>query len=106
MIEKEEENVESNEKNSELDFATPEKQEARAYLRERFLRVITGIVGEKAKFNLYENSNVAGEFRGSDVNCSEVFVRNLQTPLGVVPEAILRVNDIVSMNVDIKSNGR
>lgn len=33
------------------DFATPEKQEARAFLRERFLRVMTGIVGKKLFFH-------------------------------------------------------
>lgn len=32
------------------DFSTQEKQEARAFLRERFLRVITGIVGENFSF--------------------------------------------------------
>lgn len=33
-------------KDTTKDFATPEKQEARAFLRERFLRVITGIIGK------------------------------------------------------------
>ncbi|KAF7399484.1 hypothetical protein HZH68_008076 [Vespula germanica] len=100
MIEKEEQNDESDKENIELDFSTSEKQEARAFLRERFLRVITGIVGKKTKFSLYENSHVVGEFRGSDIDCLELFVRNLETPLGIIPEAILRVNDIISMNVD------
>lgn len=46
MIEEDEEtNVTSN--TNTPDFATPEKQEARAFLRERFLRVVTGIVGKK-----------------------------------------------------------
>lgn len=36
--------------NINVEFATPEKQEARAFLRERFLRVITGIVGMKLHF--------------------------------------------------------
>jgi len=40
---------------ADLAFATPEKQEARAFLRERFLRVITGIIGKKA-FNLHSVS--------------------------------------------------
>ena len=34
-----------------IDFSAPAKQEARAYLRERFLRVITGIVGKDNLFN-------------------------------------------------------
>lgn len=50
MIEKEEQNDESDKENIELDFSTSEKQEARAFLRERFLRVITGIVGKFFRF--------------------------------------------------------
>lgn len=100
MIEKEEQNTETNEENVKLNFSSPENQEARAFLRERFLRIITGIVGKKAKFNLYENSHVTGEFRGSDIDCLELFVRNLETPLGIIPEAILRTNDIISMEVE------
>ncbi|XP_003701739.1 gem-associated protein 7 [Megachile rotundata] len=86
--------------NSNLEFATPEKQEARAFLRERFLRVITGIVGKKAEFYLYENTRVSAEFRGCDIDCLEIYVRNLETPLGKVPEAILRANDIIHMEVN------
>lgn len=57
-------------------------------------------IRKKAKFNLYENSHVTGEFRGSDIDCLELFVRNLETPLGIIPEAILRTNDIISMEVE------
>lgn len=42
-----EDNSQLNENETNMDFATFEKQEARAFLRERFLRVITGIVGMK-----------------------------------------------------------
>lgn len=42
-----EDNSQLNENEINMDFATSEKQEARAFLRERFLRVITGIVGMK-----------------------------------------------------------
>lgn len=34
-----------NEEEPKYEFATEEKQEARAFLRERFLRIVTGIVG-------------------------------------------------------------
>lgn len=30
----------------EHDFSIPEKQEARTFLRERFLRAVTGVIGE------------------------------------------------------------
>ncbi|XP_058799265.1 gem-associated protein 7-like [Phymastichus coffea] len=86
--------------NSTNDFASPEKQNARAFLRERFLRVITGIIGKPAKFHLYENTSVNAEFRGCDVDFLELYVRNLTTPLGVIPEAILRTNDVIVIELD------
>lgn len=47
MTEQDEINSSTNE--SDLAFATPEKQKARAFLRERFLRVITGIIGKTVR---------------------------------------------------------
>lgn len=82
-----------------LDFATPEKQQARAFLRERFLRFITGIIGKQAEFHLYENTKVSGEFNGCDVECCEIFVKNLETPIGKLPDAILRNTDIIYFDI-------
>ncbi|XP_076247240.1 gem-associated protein 7 [Calliopsis andreniformis] len=95
-----EDNAKLDENETTLEFATPEKQEARAFLRERFLRVITGIVGKKAEFYLHENTHVSAEFRGCDVDCLEVYVRNMETPLGNIPEAVLRASDIIHLEVD------
>ncbi|KAK9310638.1 hypothetical protein QLX08_000172 [Tetragonisca angustula] len=95
-----EDNIQLNENNTNVEFATAEKQEARAFLRERFLRIITGIVGKQAKFHLYENTRVSAEFRGSDVDYLEVYVRNLETPLGTIPEAVLRASDIIYLDVN------
>ncbi|XP_014482071.1 PREDICTED: gem-associated protein 7-like [Dinoponera quadriceps] len=97
MIQREEVDVVSGAAN--LGFASPEKQQARAFLRERFLRVVTGIVGKQAEFHLHENTRVSGEFRGCDVGFSEIFVRNLETPIGKVPEAILRGSDVIHLNI-------
>ncbi|XP_014230235.1 gem-associated protein 7-like [Trichogramma pretiosum] len=84
----------------EEDCAQPAKQEARAFLRERFLRVITGIIGKPAKFHLYENTTVAAEFRGCDIDFLELYVRKLSTPLGTIPEAVLRTNDVIHFELD------
>lgn len=100
MIESNEAESKFAETNSEQDFSTPEKQEARTFLRERFLRVITGVIGKPAAFRMHENTKVEAEFRGCDVDCSEIFVRNLETPLGKVPEAILRGTDIISIEIE------
>ncbi|XP_032662693.1 gem-associated protein 7-like [Odontomachus brunneus] len=101
MVQQEEVNGVSSANTANLEFATPEKQQARAFLRERFLRVVTGIVGKQAEFYLHENTRVSGEFRGCNVESSEIFVRNLETPIGKIPEAILRGSDIIHLSIDI-----
>ncbi|XP_011160568.1 gem-associated protein 7 [Solenopsis invicta] len=104
MTEQDETNSSANK--FDLPFTAPEKQKARAILRERFLRVINGIIGKPVEFSLYENTQVSGEFRGCDIECSKVFVRNLKTPLGMIPEAILRTNDIICLDIDINIEGQ
>lgn len=47
MIGNDDGGLKSIENNLEYEFSTSEKQEARTFLRERFLRVITGVIGEK-----------------------------------------------------------
>lgn len=47
MIQREEESAVPGANTTNLGFATPEKQQARAFLRERFLRIVTGVVGKK-----------------------------------------------------------
>ena len=81
------------------DFSSAENQEARAFLRERILRALTGIVGKDCEFRMFDNTNVTAEFRGSDVDVMHFCVRKLKTPLGVLPEAILRTSDIIRMHL-------
>ncbi|XP_011882232.1 PREDICTED: gem-associated protein 7-like [Vollenhovia emeryi] len=97
----EQKEIDSSTNKPDLPFAAPEKQEARAFLRERFLRVITGIIGKPTEFHLHENTRVSGEFKGCDVECSKIFVKNLETPMGTVPGAILRSSDIIYLDVDV-----
>lgn len=100
MIElKAETDVNSSVNTTDLELAILEKQKARTFLRERFLRVITGIVGKQAEFYLHENTHVRGEFKGCDVECSEIFVKNLETPMGTIPEAILRNSDVIYLDI-------
>ncbi|XP_011639840.1 gem-associated protein 7-like [Pogonomyrmex barbatus] len=98
MTEQEKTNSDIN--TTDLAFASPEKQKARAFLRERFLRVINGIIDKPAEFHLHENTNVSGEFKGCDIECSKIFVKNLETPMGTIPDAILRSDDILYLDID------
>lgn len=57
------------------------------------------VTGKQADFHLHENTRVSGEFRGCDVEFSEIFVRSLETPIGKIPEAILRGGDIIYLDI-------
>lgn len=50
MLDNDSESEKSEERVVEPEFANPDMQKARAFLRERFLRVVTGIVG-----NIFES---------------------------------------------------
>lgn len=77
-----------------------QKQEARAYLREHFLRCMTGLVGKSVTFQMHENTTVTGTFRGCDIDVQNFAVSNLSTALGCQPAAILRADDVISFIVD------
>ena len=48
---------------------------------------------------MFENTQVTGEFRGANIDVTQFCVRKLKTPIGVLPEAILRTSDIIKMHV-------
>lgn len=82
--------------------SSSEQQEARSFLRERFLRSITSFCNRPASFQLYENTKVQAEFGGSDIDVLNFYVRNLETPLGIQPSALLRTSDIVLMKINLE----
>jgi gem associated protein 7 len=81
------------------DFSSVENQEARAFLRERFLTALTGIAGKDCQFRMFDNTKFTAEFRGSDVDVMHLCVRQLKAPLGDLPEAIVRTSDIIRMHL-------
>lgn len=82
-----------------VDLNSKKHQEARAFLREKYLRVITLLVGHSCKFNLVDGNCVSGTFSGSDADSKRFYVKNLVTPIGAVSDALLRSEDIVSFHI-------
>ncbi|XP_059483094.1 uncharacterized protein LOC132201165 [Neocloeon triangulifer] len=76
-----------------------EVQRVRTEMREKFLRLMTALAGQKCEFSMLEKTNVRGELKGCDRDVLNLCVSNLETPLGVIPQAILRTEDIVSVKV-------
>ncbi|KAL1769079.1 gem-associated protein 7 [Sigmodon hispidus] len=78
--------------------AHPELQEqrARGALRERYLRSLLAMVGQPVSFTLHEGVHVRAQFGATDLDVANFYVSQLQTPIGVQAEALLRCSDIIS----------
>ena len=79
-----------------------DEQSARAFLRDRFLRVVFAWYGKPASFSMHERTHVEALFRGTDIDMEKFQVSELQTPMGVVPEALIRSSDVLSFTVDFR----
>ncbi|KAF2904207.1 hypothetical protein ILUMI_01968 [Ignelater luminosus] len=79
-----------------------EIQHTRAFLRERFLRLISRLSGgEKCQLKLHENHDHTCNVRAFHPNFETVIVESLQTNYpNPIPKAIIRTNDIISMHFE------
>lgn len=60
--------------------------------------------GQEADINMYGKTNVSGKLRSFDINVQSVQISDLKTPIGVIPEAALRLGDIRTITVpELKS---
>ncbi|XP_040273121.1 gem-associated protein 7 isoform X1 [Bufo bufo] len=72
-------------------------QKVRSTLRLHFLRSLLASSGLPVAFTLYQRVTVsAGRFNTCDIEGHNFQVSNLQTPLGVQSEALIRGPDIIS----------
>ena len=76
-----------------------QEQELRAQLRERFLRMLAHMENKRVHIETYQGSSVSGVFRSMDYDVTSMHVHGLRTPIGEVPEALVRMSDIVTIAV-------
>ncbi len=84
-----------------MSLETEEKQMQRAILRERFLRMLKSMEGKQLSIETYQGACVHAKFRSIDYDITNVHVSNLQTPIGLMPEALVRYSDIVSIKFSL-----
>ncbi|XP_067412657.1 gem-associated protein 7 [Emydura macquarii macquarii] len=77
------------------------EQQGRVALRERYLRSLFAMAGRRVHFTMYERVNVSASFDASDIDILNFQVSDLQTPLGVHREALLRCSDIISYTFEL-----
>ncbi|GAB1609161.1 hypothetical protein Ahia01_001201500 [Argonauta hians] len=75
------------------------QQNDRAFLRERFLRFLLSLNGNEADIVMQENTRVSGKLMLSDLNFENLMVKDLRTPIGTLPHALLRIHDVLSFSI-------
>lgn len=78
-----------------------EEQRVRSELRERFLRTLLVMTDKPVQFNMHEKVQVQAKFGASDIDVLNFQVSNLETPLGVQKEALLRCQDVISCSFEL-----
>ena len=79
------------------------EQSARAFLRERFLRTVFAAYNKAACFSMHEKTQVEAIFRATDIDMENFQISALQTPMGILSEALLRSSDVLFFTVDFES---
>ncbi|KAM9481406.1 gem-associated protein 7 [Clarias gariepinus] len=78
-----------------------DEQRLRSELRERFLRTLISMTDKRVHFRMFERVEVQAKFGASDIDVLNFQVSELQTPLGVQKEALLRSQDVISYSFNV-----
>ncbi len=84
------------------------KQEKRTELRSRFLNLLeylkTNQTISPIELDFHRESSLTADYCLSiDSNFSQILVQDLQTPIGRMPTALIRTNDLTAISFTIKS---
>ena len=73
------------------------EQYKRTQRRLKFLSLVEWLENKQVVMETYKGADVNGVFRSADYEFANIHVHSLNTPIGLVPEAIIRTSDIVSI---------
>ena len=88
---------------------TPSKQAKRAELRSRFLNVLDYLKRHQQSISPIEldfhreSSLTAAHCLSVDSNFSQILVQDLQTPIGRMPTALIRTDDLTAISFALKT---
>eukprot|EP00040_Diaphanoeca_grandis_P018963 m.99834 g.99834 ORF g.99834 m.99834 type:complete len:116 (+) comp27194_c0_seq1:272-619(+) len=81
---------------------TLDLQEANTLLRSRVLLCIHKLAGQSVDVGLYGGGTSASVLNSIDANLNTIHVSHLETPMGIVSEALLRGTDVTSLTFQIR----
>lgn len=64
--------------------------------------MVTAIANKHATFCLHDKTTVTAVLGSTNIVTEKFQVSALETPLGTVPEALLRASDVISVTVNLK----
>jgi gem associated protein 7 len=76
-------------------------QKNRTELRKRFLNVIEFMENKPIQIETFQGATVNGVFRSADYEFTNLHLHTLSTPIGSVPEALVRTSDVVTIKFSI-----
>lgn len=59
------------------------------------------MANKQVQFHMYEKVNVEATFGASDIDILNFQVSDLQTPIGVQKEALLRCQDVITYSFEV-----
>ncbi|XP_035289470.1 gem-associated protein 7 [Anguilla anguilla] len=77
------------------------EQHTRSVLREQYLRSLLAMSLKQIRFSMYERVLVEAKFGAADIDVLNFQVSDLQTPLGVQKEALIRCPDVISYTFEL-----
>ena len=65
-----------------------------------YMNVLQYMMGCRVTAQLYERTTVSGTLRAVKGDSSEIILGDMQTFIGTVPNAIVRMSDVISIHCD------
>ena len=80
-----------------LNKVEPTIEEKRALLRQRFLTINKYLEEKPVLLELYDQTVRPAVYYSSDIDFSSLLVTNLETPVGLIDNALIRHTDIIGI---------
>mmetsp|Transcript_5933 Transcript_5933/g.10273 ORF Transcript_5933/g.10273 Transcript_5933/m.10273 type:complete len:92 (-) Transcript_5933:555-830(-) len=81
---------------------SPEEVEANAFLRARLLKLWSSADDRRVHLRFQDGVEAGAIFRATDATQASLLVSQLETPLGVIPNSLLRQADLVSLHFPLE----
>ncbi|RNA31059.1 gem-associated 7-like [Brachionus plicatilis] len=76
-------------------------QENNFEMRKKFLNFLMKLIKKPVQIKTFQGADIGGTIRSVDYDLSNIHLGNMQTPIGIIPEALIRTNDVLFIKYSI-----